>query len=176
MDTKPTLLTDRLLLEPLSKKDGDFILELVNTNGWLQFIGDKNIHSRIDAVTYIRNITDCQNILYWTVKLKDQKSTIGIVTLIKRNYLEHKDIGFAFLPNFTNKGYAYEASNAVLTYLIKHNPLTDILAQTLPENSNSIKLLRRLGLRFVKEIKIEDQALHIYGASVDELAHFRSGR
>ena len=169
MNTKATLLTDRLLLEPLTESDDDFIIELVNTDGWINFIGDKNIHSKVDAIAYIKKINSDQNVIYWTVKLKDDKSTIGIVTLIKRDHLEHKDIGFAFLPDFSNKGYAYEATNAVLTYLVKHNAFTEILAETLPKNSNSIKLLRRLGLRFEKEMEIENQTLHIYRASVDEL-------
>lgn len=169
MDTAATLLTDRLLLEPLSGNDSDFIMELVNTNGWIKFIGNRNVHSKIDAVAYIKKIISNQNIIYWTVKLKDEGSIVGIVTLIKRDYLEHKDIGFAFLPRFSNKGYAHEATNAVLGYLVKNNVFTNILAVTLPENSSSIKLLRRLGLRFEKEIGMEDQTLHVYRASADEL-------
>ncbi len=169
MDTKATLLTDRLLLEPLSESDDDFMIELMNSPGWIKFIGDRNVHSKIDAVAYIEKINNNQNIIYWTVKRKDEKSKIGIVTLIKRDYLEHEDIGFAFLPDFSHKGYAYEASNAVLTYLVKYNTFTDILAETLPENSSSIKLLRRLGFRFEKDMGIEDRTLHIYRASADEL-------
>ena len=167
MDTEAILLTDRLLLEPLSENDDEFVMELVNTSEWIKFIGNRNIHSKIDALEYIKKINSNQNIIYWTVKLKDAKSLIGIVTLIKRDYLEHKDIGFAFLPNFSNKGYAYEATNAVLTHLAKYNAFTDILASTLPENISSIKLLRKLGLRFEKEMEIENQKLHIYRASAD---------
>jgi ribosomal-protein-alanine N-acetyltransferase len=169
LDKNATLLTDRLLLEPLSENDSEFILELVNSTGWLKFIGNKNIHARTDALAYIKNINSDQNRTYRTVKLKDGKSIIGIVTLIKRDYLEHKDIGFAFLPEFSGKGYAYEAANAVLTGLVRHGAFTDILAVTLPENTNSIKLLRKLGLRFEKEMKIEDQTLHIYHASADNI-------
>jgi [ribosomal protein S5]-alanine N-acetyltransferase len=165
MDTQATLLTDRLLLEPLSENDDDFIVGLVNTGGWLRFIGNRNIHTKLDAVSYIKKVIGNQNIIYWTVKLKDAKSAIGIVTLIKRDYLEHKDIGFAFLPDFSNKGYAYEATGAVLTYLVKHDAITEILAETLPENVSSIKLLRKLGLQFEKEMEIENQILHIYRAS-----------
>jgi ribosomal-protein-alanine N-acetyltransferase len=169
MDTKPTLLTDRLLLEPLSENDDDFIMELVNTSGWIKFIGNKNIRSKIDAIGYIKKINNDQNIIYWTVKSKDARSMMGIVTLIKRDYLEHKDIGFAFLPRFSNKGYAFEAANALLTYLVKHTPFTEIFAVTSPENASSIKLLLKLGLRFEKEMGTGDQTLHIYRASAGEL-------
>jgi len=168
MDTKATLLTERLLLEPLSENDDDFILELLNTEGWLKFIGDRNIHSKTDALAYIKKVNGNQNMVYWTVKMKDTKSAIGLVTLIKREYLEHKDIGFAFLPNFSNKGYAHEATMAVLTYLTKHNAFTNIAAVTLPENISSIKLLQKLGLQFEKEIAVKNETLHIYSASADK--------
>jgi RimJ/RimL family protein N-acetyltransferase len=42
--------TERLLLRPFNTDDAPFILELVNSPGWLQFIGDRNIHSIEDAV------------------------------------------------------------------------------------------------------------------------------
>jgi RimJ/RimL family protein N-acetyltransferase len=169
VDKKPALQTNRLLLELISESDGDFIIELVNTDGWLKFIGDRNIHSEIDAVAYIKKILDNQNMIYWTVKLKDTKSTIGIITFIKRDYLEQKDIGFAFLPDFSKKGYAYEATNAVLNFLIQHNSFTDILAVTISENNNSIKLLQKLGFRFETKMEIDNEALIIYSSSVDEL-------
>jgi ribosomal-protein-alanine N-acetyltransferase len=169
MEARAVLLTDRLLLEPLSGHDDDFMVELVNTDGWIKFIGNRNIHARADALAYIKKIIGNQHIIYWTVRLKDERSKMGIVTLIKRDYLEHKDIGFAFLPGFSNKGYAYEATNAVLAWLVKQNAFTEILAVTLPANAGSIKLLRKLGLRFEKEMRIEGETMHIYAASAGEL-------
>ena len=41
--------TDRLLLDSLTPDDTEFILELVNTAGWLRFIGDRNIRTVDDA-------------------------------------------------------------------------------------------------------------------------------
>jgi len=167
MDITNAISTARLLLEPLSESDSEFIIELLNTEGWIKFIGNRNIHSIADAIAYIQKINGNKNITYWTVKLKDTKnSQIGLVTLIKRDYLEHNDIGFAFLPQFYAKGYAYEAANAVLSYLSKNKLATNILAETLPENTSSIKLLEKLGLRFEKEMEIENETLHIYEASL----------
>jgi [ribosomal protein S5]-alanine N-acetyltransferase len=163
------LKTERLSLQPLSENDSEFIIELLNTEGWIKYIGNRNIQSNADAIAYIQKINANKNIRYWTVKLKDTKSPIGLVTLIKRDYLEHNDIGFAFLPLFYAKGYAYEAANAVLNYLSKNKLATNILAETLPENMSSIKLLEKLGLRFEKEMEIENETLHIYGAPIVEV-------
>ena len=45
---KITYSTERLSLERLSDNDADFILELVNTAGWLKFIGDRNVKTKED--------------------------------------------------------------------------------------------------------------------------------
>ena len=48
-----SILTDRLMLEKLKVDDYDFILSLVNTTGWIENIGDRNIHSKNEAIEYI---------------------------------------------------------------------------------------------------------------------------
>ena len=103
------------------------------------------------------------------VKLKDDKTAIGVVTFIKRDYLDHHDIGFAFLPDFCGSGYAYEATLAVLNKMVQQHNHSHILATTIPENSNSIKLLEKLGLQFEKEIKVEKETLHVYAVSIEKL-------
>lgn len=161
--------TDRLIIEPLSESDTDLIIELVNSEGWIKFIGHRSMKSEADACAYIQRVNANQNVKYWIAKLKDTKKSIGLVTLIKRDYLEHSDIGFAFLPAFSNKGYAYEATRSVLIDWVKCNGHTYVLGETLPENNTSIKLLRKLGLKFEKEIEIENKVLHIYGVAVNKL-------
>ena len=160
---KTPLTTTRLLIDPLSLSNNKFILELVNTDGWLKFIGNRNINSEKEAATYIQKIIDNPNAAYFVVKLKN-KTKIGIVTFIKRDYLENHDIGFAFLPKFGNNGYAYEATSAVLMNVTRIYNLSHILATTIPENINSIKLLKKLGLSFEKEIEVENIKLHVYSS------------
>ncbi len=169
MSLQSLISTDRLLIRPLTIHDNRFIFELVNTEGWIKFIGNRNITSQDEAIAYIQKILDSENISYWVVILKDDQESIGVITFIKRDYLEHHDIGFAFLPNFSQKGYAYEAAKAVLNELVKEHDLSRILATTLPENIHSIKLLKKMGLVFEKEIELEKEKLHVYGVSIDTL-------
>lgn len=160
-------ITDRLLIEPLAVSDNIFIWKLVNTEGWLKFIGNRNIHSGIEATTYIQKILDNPNSDYFVIKLKD-KIKIGIVTFIKRDYLENPDIGFAFLPEYAGNGYAYEATSAVLKNLTQISNLPQVLATTLPQNISSIKLLEKLGFSFEKELEVENITLHLYSSSLNE--------
>lgn len=139
------LLTDRLLINPLSEDDCEFMLELLNTDGWKSFIGNRNINSPADAAAYIRKIIDNPDTNCRTVRLKNTNTSIGIITFIKRDYLEHHDIGFAFLPEYFNKGYAFEATNAVLKFITQFGGHSHILATTVPENRSSVKLLKNSG-------------------------------
>ncbi len=61
------LTTSRLVIEPLTLNDNDFIFKLVNTEGWLKFIGDRNIKSTDEAADYIRKILASKNIFYWVI-------------------------------------------------------------------------------------------------------------
>lgn len=160
--------TERLLLRTLTPADAAFIFELVNSAGWIQFIGDRNVHNNEDAERYIQKILSNSDINYRVVTLQDTKTAIGVVTLIKRSYLEHHDIGFAFLPAYARQGYAFEASAAVLADLLKSNQHEIILATTLKENISSIQLLQKLGFNFSKEITNEQDILQLFSITKND--------
>ena len=90
----------RIIISELKADHSAFILELVNSSGWKEFIGERNVHSIEDSKIYIINILANDNIKYHVVSIKSENIPIGIVTFIKRDYLDHHDIGFAFLPEY----------------------------------------------------------------------------
>ena len=140
--------TERLLIRPINLGDKNFIYSLVNTNGWLKYIGDRNIKNIADAENYIQKILENKNYYYNVFEIKDTKEPIGIITFLNRDNHEFPDIGFALLPQFEKKGYTFEASKKYLTEIISLNLYKKIIGITVPENYNSIKLLQRLGLEF----------------------------
>jgi hypothetical protein len=73
MDDQSILTTSRLLITPLAKSDENFIFELVNTEGWMEFIGNRNITSLVAAGAYIQNILVNKSSSYWVVKIKDSE-------------------------------------------------------------------------------------------------------
>lgn len=159
---KESFQTDRLNLSPLSKADAAFIRGLVNTEGWLAYIGDRNVHSLEDAENYVQRIMQNPNVTYWVVRLLCDDSKIGIITYIKRDYLPQHDIGFAFLPEFSQKGYAYESAKFIFEKVKAGQAETIVLATTKAENTGSIKLLEKLGLSYEREIEVEGEALLVF--------------
>jgi|SRR3954471_15324084 ribosomal-protein-alanine N-acetyltransferase len=152
--------TERLILTELSLTDADFIFELLNTPSWIRFIGNKNIATKKEAEAYIRKIQQTPASNYWVVRLQETTIPIGVVTFMKRDYLEDHDIGFAFLDQFGKRGYAYEASKRLLDEVKPHHK--KIGGTVLQDNTNSIQLLKKLGLEFEKEILINNEPVLLY--------------
>jgi RimJ/RimL family protein N-acetyltransferase len=152
--------TERLTLRKLSVEDAPFILRLVNEPSFLQFIGDKGVRNLEDARQYILNgpvASYAQNGFgLFLVQLKTDQAPLGMCGLLKRETLEDVDIGFAFLPEFWNQGYASEAAAGVLSYAKDVLKLPRIVAITNKDNDASGKLLEKLGFRFDRLVKLAD--------------------
>lgn len=154
----PIAETSRLIISKITLKDSKFFLELVNTPHWLKYIGDRHIKTIKDANNYLRNVTLKSyadfGFGFYKLQLKeDINKTIGICGLVKREQLNDVEIGFALLPEYENKGFGLEASIAILNLAKEIFNLKKITAITLPTNTNSIKLLEKLGLTIEKTVK-----------------------
>jgi RimJ/RimL family protein N-acetyltransferase len=150
--------TNRLTLSKITVQDAPFFVKLMNTPGFIKYIGDRNIRSVDDAASYLENdiIKSYQDngFSYYKVELKEDLGNIlGIVGLLKREQLECPDIGFAFLPQNEGKGYAFEATSELMRLAKDKFNIAKVSAITLELNKSSIKLLEKLGLTFEKRIK-----------------------
>jgi RimJ/RimL family protein N-acetyltransferase len=146
------LETERLILSEQTEDDAAFIFTLLNSPGWLKYIGDRGVRNVDDARSYIINGAMKSYLangfgLYLT-KLKGTGTPVGICGLIKRPGLAHVDIGFAFLPEYEGKGYGYEAGSAVMNYAKNVLKIDIVVAITMKDNISSIKLLEKIGLNF----------------------------
>ncbi len=151
------LETERLVLSHLSVNDTEFILELLNDPAFLEFVGDKGVRTLDDAREYILtgpvDSYEQHGFGLYMARLKNG-APIGICGLVKRESLEDADIGYGLLPAFRGKGYAIEAAAAVLEHAREVLGLSRILAVSSPDNHGSIKILKKLGLRFEKMISL----------------------
>jgi RimJ/RimL family protein N-acetyltransferase len=150
----PAFETARLALRHFTPDDAEFILELLNEPSWIRFIGDKNVRTLDDARNYLVNgpIAMYKRVGFglFLVALKSSGEPVGMCGLIKRDTLEDVDIGFAFLPRYWGKGYAFEAAEATMNYGRDVLKLKRIVAITSPDNDSSIKLIERIGLKYVE--------------------------
>ena len=161
--------TERLALRQFTTEDTAFILELLNEPSFLRYIGDKGVRTLDDARGYLlKGPIDSyarNGFGLWLVSLKQDSTPIGMCGLVKRDTLEHPDIGFAFLPRYWSRGYAFDAASAVLTWARGALRLPRILAVAQEDNASSIRLLQRLGLTRLGMVRMppDDHEVSLFG-------------
>lgn len=154
------LETDRLSLRRFVTDDAQFILTLVNEPSFLRYIGDRKVRNLEDARQYILSgpatSYERHGFGLYLVELRESHTPIGMCGLLKRAELSDPDIGFAFLPDYWNQGFAFEAAFAVLQDAAQRLRIRRVLAITSLDNDASIKLLQRLGFSFEGVTKLSN--------------------
>ena len=154
----PVVETARLVLRRLSTADADFILALLNEPSFIRYIGDRGVRTRDAACAYISDRLASSYGVHgfglYRVELKPEGIPIGICGFVKRDVLEHADIGFAFLESFWSRGFAHETAAAVLEYGRDVLRFRRILGITTQDNGSSTRLLEKLGLQFERLVRL----------------------
>lgn len=156
------LETERAILRELTVDDAGFVLDLLNQPSFIENIGDRGVRTVEAARDYIesRFTPGYRQLGYgmWAVEAKETGEIAGICGFVKRDNLPDADIGFAFLPQFEGRGFAYESAAAVMKYGAETLKLPRVLAITVEENLKSQKLLEKIGLKFERMIRLADDA------------------
>lgn len=150
--------TERLWLIPMTEIDAPFFLALVNTPKWLQYIGDREVRTVEAATEYItkRMKPQLERLGFGNFKVvrKADGVILGTCGLFDRAGLDGIDIGFAFLPQYEKKGYAFEAASKMLA-LAKHEfLLKEVKAITMKDNIDSQRLLEKIGMKYSEDVTI----------------------
>jgi RimJ/RimL family protein N-acetyltransferase len=149
--------TERLALDELTETDAPFILELLLSRGFRENIGDRGVRDLEGAKAYIERARAgyaANGFGLWRCDVKATGEAAGLAGLVKRNGLEHPDVGYAFLETYWGRGYATEAAAAALAYARQTLGLTTIVAITTLANAASIAVLRKIGLRDAGTIRL----------------------
>ncbi|CAK1363929.1 unnamed protein product [Cercospora beticola] len=183
MDPEFHITTPRLYISHfLASNDShcDFLVQLWNTPEFIKTCGQTKVRTREDARNEIggRFLNDHKRNGYgmYLVSLRrdpegaqndhsesfqetlNQSKPIGTVSLMRGKpptAFSAPDLGFAILPEETRKGYAREASQAVMDYAESALGVRDILGLFDPENKASAAVFRSLQFQDcgVKDLK-----------------------
>lgn len=162
------LETERLILRLVAETDAEFILDQLNQPSFIEFIGDRGVRTVEEARNYIqtrftKSYEDNGYSLY-LVELKESLTPIGLCGFVKRDTLPDPDIGFAFLPQFSGKGYAVESARGVIEYGRDVLQFERVLAITTQDNGSSGRLLEKIGFAFERLIEMppDDEVLKLF--------------
>ncbi len=168
MPTHKQFQTQRLSVRPVAVEDATFILELMNTPKWIKYIGDRNVRTVAEAESYIKVKAFPQLKKHGytnnVVIRKKDNTKLGTCGLYHREGLDSIDLGFAFLPAYEGKGYAFEAASQLMTIGKEDYGLMKLSAFTLEDNQSSRNLLERLGFKINGTAHLENDS--------EELLHY----
>ncbi|MFV8753824.1 GNAT family N-acetyltransferase [Nannocystaceae bacterium ST9] len=154
------LRSDRLRLRRLSFDDAAFVLRLLNEDSFVQNIGDRGVRTLAQAHEYLRagplaSYARHGHGLY--LASLAEGPAIGLCGLVRREGLEHPDLGYALLPEFTGQGFALEAGRATLEHGHVELGMPTIQAVVMPGNARSIRVLERLGFVAIGTVALRDE-------------------
>jgi ribosomal-protein-alanine N-acetyltransferase len=153
-----------LELRPIVIEDAPFLFELMNTEDWKHFIGDRNIASISDAEAYIRNrmLPQFNRIGHGNEVIinKETQRPMGTIGLFFRKETDTvPDIGFSILPQYYRRGITFKAGKIILKKAFTQYQLESVYAFTTQDNTASQGLIEKLGMTYVGEEALPDDPL-----------------
>jgi len=168
------LETERLCLRRVTLADADLLLAVWNDPAFIRNVGDRGVRTITEAVEAMESgalklYADYGYGPYAMVRKADS-IRIGICGLFKRDNLDCPDIGFGVLPDYCGKGYASEASFAVLAHARDDLRIETLTAIVSPDNAASIGLIEKLGLVHARMITMpgEDKEIRLYSRALGQ--------
>ena len=165
--------TERLNLREMSEADAGFVLEVLNDPGFKRYVGDRGVRTIEEAARYIdERLAQSyrqHGFGLWLVEAKDEGVPAGMCGLLKRGEpVPGVEVGYAFLPPFRGKGYAYEAAAAVAGYAREVLGLSRLYAIVNPDNAVSVRVLEKLGMRFERPVRLsaEESEVNLFSAEL----------
>ena len=153
-----TFETERLLIRTTSEADAGFIFELMTSPKWLANIGNRGIHTVVEAEMYIRQkmLVQLERLGFgnYTIIRKTDGAKLGTCGLHDREGLNGIDIGYAFLERYQRQGYAFEAASRMKQAAFDDFLFTELYAITTHTNLPSQRLLEKLGMQYETTVQL----------------------
>jgi ribosomal-protein-alanine N-acetyltransferase len=158
-----TIETERLILREFVQADAEALHTLNSDPEVMKFTGDKPFISVMEAREFLDSYNSYALHGYgrWAVILKENGLFIGWCGLKYHNE-GFTDLGFRFMKEHWNQGYATEAARACLGHAFGALGLDEVIGRVARANHRSVRVLEKLQMHFWKEAPCEVIARAIY--------------
>ena len=153
------LETPRLVFRRFTEADAKLILELHSDPLVLQFLHEPLVTTEEEAREIIQNIIIPQYKLKlgrWALHTRDNNKFIGWCGLKYNAATDETDLGYRLSNEAWGKGYATEAAEYTLQYGFDTLQLKRIIAHAHVQNTASINVLEKLGMKYTRDEVIDD--------------------
>lgn len=165
--------TPRLYLRQMAEEDASLVLQLNSDREVLKYVHETLLENEENAKEIIRNIIIPQyknNLGRWAVYSKNNSEFIGWCGLKYIAETQKIDLGYRFLKSFWGKGFATEAARYTLKHGFGNLKIPTIHASAHIDNFASIRVLEKLGMKFIKNEFVDEDLVKTYEISVNEFS------
>jgi RimJ/RimL family protein N-acetyltransferase len=168
--------TKRLLLKPCGFADAAFLHRLWNDTDVRKWFWDgaRISHARVkESVAASLSCFSLRGLGLWTVRSIGAANLVGAVGFLTYGHpffdsdvFEHREdmyeLFYSILPNFRGRGYATEASEAILSFGFEVVGLNRVVAIADRPNVASVRVLQKIGMKAVEEITLSGQTVCLF--------------
>ena len=165
------LLTERFRLTPCVEADVPRLHALLTHPDVRRYLLDDLIveHKWVfDVVQSSRSTFQDAQYGLWCAESRADGSFVGLVGLRVTAGADEPQLLYALDPASWHRGAATEASTAVVDYAFDVLDFTELLASTDPPNKASIRVMERLGMRFLEAARAGGMPIVFYRIDRDE--------
>lgn len=159
------ILTARLTLRPFALEDVDEVHALWIDPDVRRYLWDDVVIPRERADEMVRAIIagfERNGRGMWLIHEKGVESPCGFCGFLPRKELDRAELIYGLAPSVWGRGYATESARAVMEYGFETLNLPKIAAAADVPNAASVRVLERLGMRFVRREVVHGVDLLFY--------------
>jgi len=160
-----TLASKRLVLRMFRESDLDEYAEMCADPEVMRYIGDGHCFSRPEAwrnMAMIIGHWQLRGFGLWAVEEKRTEALLGRVGCWQPEGWPGFEIGWALRRQFWKQGYATEAALQVVDYAFNRLGQERVISLIQPENSQSVAVALRLGMKFDGYTELLEQPVLVY--------------
>ena len=151
----PIIETERLILRPLTVEDANDIFERWTTDERVAKYVRWCVHDSVDMtkawLQFVEeNVSDDKS-YDWGFALKENGYLIGSGGIFYKEEEDVWEIGYNFMYDYWNQGYATEAAKAMLQFGIDELNIKEFVAFHAKENPASGGVLGKCGFKYEKD-------------------------
>lgn len=156
--------TARTWLRPLTIADAEDFYALNLDPEVVRYTGDMPFKSAEDAKEFLAKYDQYEKyrVGRWAVIEKRNSKFIGWCGLKYCPESNEYDIGFRFYRDYWNQGFATETAQRCLVYGFEELKLKRIVGRAMVANTGSIRVLEKIGMRFLEQFDFDGEEGVIY--------------
>jgi ribosomal-protein-alanine N-acetyltransferase len=148
----PTLISERIVMQPIQLEDADNLFEMWTTDGFDISGGYEkpiSIQAVADSINYFMVLNTSGFYLKWSIRLRDTNEFLGELECYPlkpqiRPWIEW-GLGYSLKKSAWGNGYMTEALNRFLVFAFEEISVIRLKADVLPSNLRSLHLLNKVG-------------------------------